>query len=225
MTFDEAYAAGYEIMSNTVPGDVGLARAYGYVAAFLAQNPEMASRARGVVSREFLVHHAGGFVAGRQNREPVSPGTVPDPRVLDILMMAYHVAPPSLDDAIRYHMEAMGAENFLGWILEAYIASEAEPLGWVWCSGAMVKAVDFIYPMPDRSWKLLQVKNRSNSENSSSASVRDGTPIEIWFRFHANTGEVCWNLFPDPRLHTRLTEEGFKNCIQGCLMRCAPGLP
>lgn len=215
MPFD-AYQVGYEIMSRTVPGDGRLADAYGKVSAFLAQFPDMqASRTPMPIGPEFLAHHARGFVTGRQSRGPRIPDTLPDPRVKDILESAYRVEPPMLEKAIGYHMEAMGAENFIGWILESYIASEAEPLGWAWCSGTMIRAVDFICPLQGGTWKLLQVKNRSNSENSSSSRVRLGTSIEMWFRFHAYTGETRWNVFPDPELRTRLSEDGFRRYIVG----------
>ena len=208
-------------MSSTVPGDERRAKAYGKVSAFLAQFPDMqASGTPMAIDPAFLAHHAPGFVTGRQSRGPRIPETIPDPRVKDILEAAYRVEPPMLEAAIGYHMEAMGAENFLGWILESYIASEAEPLGWAWCSGTMIRAVDFICPMQGGTWKLLQVKNRSNSENSSSSRVRLGTSIEMWFRFHAYTGEVRWSVFPDAELRTRLSEDGFRNYIRSWLSPC-----
>lgn len=217
----DAFRTGYEIICATNPGDDGLARAYGTVAAFLWQFPEMqAARRQEAITPEFLQRHAGGFVAGRRSRGPVIPRTIPDARIRDILETAYHVPPDMLEAAIRHHMEAMGAENFIGWILESYIAAEAEPLGWAWCSGAMVRAVDFICPMQGGAgWKLLQVKNRSNSENSSSSRVRLGTSIEKWFRIHAYSGATNWGAFPDPELRSRLSEEGFGEYITGWIRR------
>ena len=117
------------------------------------------------------------------------------------------------NECVNLCMEAMGAENFIGWILESYIASEAEPLGWVWCSGAIVRSVDFIRPMDGGNWRMLQVKNRSNSENSSSSKVRQGTSIEKWFRIYAYNGKTNWDTFPDPELRTKLSEESFRTYI------------
>lgn len=194
--------------------NVGLAKAYGTVAAFLHQFPDMqASRNQEAITPEFLRGHVQGFAAGRQSRGPVIPRTIPDERIKDILEVAYHVPSDMLEDAIRRHMEAMGAENFIGWILESYIASEAEPLGWVWCSGAIVRSVDFICPMDGGNWRMLQVKNRSNSENSSSSKVRQGTSIEKWFRIYAYNGKTNWDTFPDPELRTKLSEESFRTYI------------
>lgn len=208
------YQIGYDIAMQTIPGDSCLARAYGIITNFLMQFPEMqATKKKSEISSGFLKKHVRGFAAGRQSKGPVMPKTVPDEIVKDVLEMAYSVPPDMLEEAIIYHREAMGAENFIGWILESYIASEAEPLGWVWCSGSMIKAVDFIYPINRENWKLLQVKNRSNSENSSSSQVREGTSIEKWFRVHARTGKTNWSTFPDQELRTKLSEEKFRDYL------------
>src|SRR6059058_3167229 len=61
--------------------------------------------------------------------------------------------------------------------------SESYYAGWIWCSGTSVKAVDFIhYDEKNNEWNLLQVKNRDNTENSSSSKIRDNTTIKKWFR-------------------------------------------
>ena len=54
--------------------------------------------------------------------------------------------------------------------------------------GETIRAVDFC----DKNGRLLQIKNRSNSENSSSSKIRDGKPIEKWFRVDAMTGRYEW---------------------------------
>ena len=208
------YQTGYEIAMATSHGDIRLAEAYGKIAAFLAQFPGMgASRNRQEIGPEFLQKHIQSFMAGRHSRGPVIPRTIPDERVKDILEVAYHVPPGSLESAISYHMEAMGAENFIGWGLESFIASEAEQLGWAWCSGAMIRSVDFIRPIDGGNWRMLQIKNRSNSENSSSSRVRLGTQIEKWFRIYAYSGETNWEEFPDIELRPRLSEERFRRFI------------
>lgn len=48
--------------------------------------------------------------------------------------------------------------------------------------------MDFVHA----SGKLLQVKNRSDSENSSSSAVRDGTEIIKWYRIEAAREEYKW---------------------------------
>jgi hypothetical protein len=97
----------------------------------------------------------------------------------------------------------MGAENLVGDLLERYLASVLEPHGWIWCSGAMVKAVDFILP-PSTSggaWRMLQVKNRDNSENSSSSAIRAGTEIEKWHRTFSKLSEENFERFVRTYLH------------------------
>ena len=209
-----AFDVGCGIMNQLYPAYPSIAQAYGVVAEFLFQNPDMqSSRIPERITAEFLMKHAPGFFNGRQSNGPVMPKTLPDERIRDVLETAYSVPPDRLDEAIRYHMEAMGAENFIGWILESYIAWQAEQIGWAWCSGAIIRAVDFIKPTGQGKWELLQVKNRSNSENSSSSRVRLGTDIRKWFRVYANNGRTNWESFPDAALRTRLSEEGFRNYI------------
>ena len=83
----------------------------------------------------------------------------------------------------------MCAENILGQLLEEYLAQELIEFN-VYCAwGATVRAVDFC----GADGLLLQVKNRSNSENSSSSRVRIGTDIEKWFRVDAGTGFYMWD--------------------------------
>lgn len=173
------FKIGHDIMSEAFPGRADLANAYGIIAEFLYQYPKMqSSKNPEPITPELLAKHAQGFVSGRQNKGPVAPKTIPDERAKDILYTAYSTPADNLDEAILYHMKCMGAENFIGWILESYIASEAEQIGWVWCSGAMIRAVDFIKPIEEGKWLMLQIKNRSNSENSSSSRARIGTPIK-----------------------------------------------
>jgi hypothetical protein len=52
-----------------------------------------------------------------------------------------------------------------------------------------IKAVDLC----SKDGKLYQIKNRSNSENSSSSAIRDGTNIKKWFRIDARTGRTYWD--------------------------------
>ena len=40
---------------------------------------------------------------------------------------------------------------------------------------------------------LFKIKNRSNSENSSSSAIRVGTKIIKWHRVDAKTGTYRWN--------------------------------
>ena len=82
------------------------------------------------------------------------------------------------------HNLFMSAENIQGNLLEEYIASKTRPYGFLWCDGNVLRAVDFCNT--DGSL-LLQVKNKSNTENSSSSNIREGTAIEKWYRLGTRT--------------------------------------
>ena len=117
------------------------------------------------------------------------PGTVPDDAVNIIIKAGL----PKLSDKqvseITYaHRLGMSAENILGLLLEEFLFEKLSPAGWAMAWGETVKHVDFCH----KDGRLLQIKNRSNSENSSSSKIRDGKPIEKWFRVNANNGKYQW---------------------------------
>ncbi|GIW33655.1 SinI family restriction endonuclease [Meiothermus sp.] len=114
----------------------------------------------------------------------------------------------NLPKATEHHRISMAAENLLGELLERYIAERLEPYGWVWCAGNTVRSVDFL--RQDLSI-ALQIKNRDNSENSSSSAIRAGTNIQKWFRIYSKTGKTNWENFP---FGEGLSEEDFHRYIQ-----------
>lgn len=162
---------------------------------FLADNPEMAPKPRNsdidFESEKYLSWLKKKFIKGREIKSVSTPSTFSDPVVSDIMSLYFGVTEEQITEAILWHRQAMAAENILGTLLETYIAEVLESEGWVWCSGSTVKSVDFIRPTQN-SWVGIQIKNRDNSENSSSASVRDGTTIEKWHRLSSKTGETHW---------------------------------
>jgi hypothetical protein len=81
----------------------------------------------------------------------------------------------------------MATENILGLILEEYIHTKVVARGWACCWGNCISKVDFC-----SSHIMLQVKNRSNDENSSSSKIRAGTRIIKWHRINANNGSTNW---------------------------------
>lgn len=87
-------------------------------------------------------------------------------------------------EAYKQHFLLMGLENLNGNVLEQYLKTVLEPLGWIWCAGEVYKAVDFCYILGDKPDVLLQVKNKYNSENSSSSAIRNRTPITKWNRLN-----------------------------------------
>jgi hypothetical protein len=56
-------------------------------------------------------------------------------------------------------------------------------------------------------WYALQIKNRDNSENSSSKAVRDNTDIQKWFRTFSKTGKTNWDNLPP-----LMSDCGFSEC-------------
>lgn len=71
----------------------------------------------------------------------------------------------------------MFAENNIGNLLEEYIDSKINGSGWIWCKGNTIHAVDFCYFKEGENGNknvitLLQVKNKNNTENSSSSKIR-----------------------------------------------------
>lgn len=183
------------------------------VIKFLVDNPDSARAYRGGLpgSEEYIALLATKYASARAPKFPQVPSTVPDPAVSVVLQSFFHVAESDLDRIKTEHQLSMAAENLVGDILERYIAENMEQSGWVWCAGAFVKSIDFIRPV-GTGWESLQVKNRDNSENSSSAQVRQGTSISKWHRTASRTGFTNWAKFPAPIGHS-LTEEGFLDFI------------
>ena len=131
------------------------------------------------------------FIKGYDNRPSVrisNPiGTIPDP-MIDVILSA-RLPEADLDVMRIGHRLSMSAENILGSILEEYIHTKILPHHWSCCWGNSIKAVDIC----SSNGVLYQIKNRSNSENSSSSAIRDGTDIHKWFRIDAKTGRTYWN--------------------------------
>ena len=110
----------------------------------------------------------------------------------------------------------MGAEGIVGDLLERYLATVLDDQEWVWCSGESVRSVDFVRAVSSGGgyqWESLQVKNRDNSENSSSSAIRNGTDIAKWYRTKSRTGATMWGSFPIPGASARLSETGFETFV------------
>ncbi|MGB7440650.1 MAG: SinI family restriction endonuclease [Coleofasciculaceae cyanobacterium] len=138
-------------------------------------------------------------------------GTVPD-EIVDLIISTRL---PSLDkqqitSINSAHRLSMSAENILGLLLEEYLADKLQLYGWYCCWGGTMKSVDFCNSNCD----LLQVKNRSNSENSSSSKVRQGTNIKKWHRVNARTGTYCWDDLNSLVGCTELSESDFSSFVR-----------
>lgn len=81
-----------------------------------------------------------------------------------------------------HHNLFMSAENIGGNLLEEYIASKIIPYGWIWCRGEIITAIDFCNYSCTR---MFQVKNKSNTENSSSSAYREQAGAKLWYRMDA----------------------------------------
>lgn len=201
-----------------------LAEKYSTLIKFLAINPDAASKMRGnsspaIGTEAYIRAQAVSFSSSRVPRAPEPPATIPDEMVSFILHNYFNLPVENLERAKNEHQLSMGAENLIGELLERYLASVMEPLGWIWCSGSTVKAVDLIKPpgTPDGSWQLLQVKNRDNSENSSSSAIRNGTDIKKWFRTFSKKKGSNWAAFPDAEICQLVSENGFRQYVKSYL--------
>ncbi len=219
MSFNEKSAdLARQIMKQLDPT---LAELFGTLIEFLTDNPEAASAIRGgkgltMGSEDYLRRQAENFIRSREPRAPSPPSTVPDEMVSFIIHKYFDVPESELERAVELHNLSMGAENLIGDILERYIASVVEDHGWVWCSGSMVKAVDFIHQKSNGEWATLQVKNRDNSENSSSSAIRQGTTIEKWFRTFSKKKGDNWSNFPKI-VNVTLSEVEFRKFVDSYL--------
>lgn len=139
----------------------------------------------------YLRKYLSGYFAERERRVAFKQvSTKPDPAVDEVLKSFEQIPSESLSDIAKLHRLSMAAENLIGTLLERYIAEQLEAKGWVWACGETLRAIDFL--KPGNPPIPLQIKNRSNSENSSSAAIRQGTDIRKWYRINANTGQTYW---------------------------------
>jgi len=166
------------------------------------------------VIKKWLNKYKSGYEGRASQRVSNPPGTVADPIIEKIIGTRI---PDLTDDdlaKITYaHRLGMSAENILGLILEEYLSDNLQANGWHCAWGETVKAVDFV----NEDGRLLQIKNRSNSENSSSSSVRDGTVIEKWYRIKADRIEYMWDVLNNLCNTTHLSEEGFVQFVKDTL--------
>lgn len=163
---------------------------------------------------KWVIKYWKGYAGRPSQRESNPPGTIPDPIVDTIIQSRLtHLDEHDIEQIKYAHRLGMSAENILGLILEEYLAGKLLPAGWHCAWGETVKSIDFVH----EDGELLQVKNRSNSENSSSARVRDGTPIQKWHRVDANTGVYKWNELSARTGVNSLSEEDFQGYVKGLL--------
>lgn len=101
---------------------------------------------------------------------------------------ALDITDNQFENLAKMHKKFMLAENIFGLALEEYIASHLKTFNWVWCSGNFVQGIDIIKKNSNNEWTFLQIKSRSNTENSSSNKIRNliknrtDIVIKDWYR-------------------------------------------
>jgi hypothetical protein len=197
----------------------GLAQKFSIVRQFIVANSDLAPKAKKneiPMGESYWQRLEEIFTAGRAPKAPKEPSTVSDELISLVLQEAFQVDTAKLAQYDEAHRLSMAAENITGHLLESYLAEQLEPLGWVWCSGSVVKAVDFIgFDLTNPSEPFgLQIKNRNNTENSSSNKVREGTEILCWVRSNSRTGAFYWDKFPGKPPTADLSEDTFRLFVQ-----------
>jgi SinI restriction endonuclease. len=133
----------------------------------------------------WLKKYENGFQRRISQRISQIPHTTADPIINIIIQARLTGLTTEHLEQIKYaHRLSMSAENILGLLLEEFLAEKLAQYGWFCCWGESIRHVDFC----NVDGSLLQVKNRSNSENSSSSRVRINQPIEKWYRIDAVNG-------------------------------------
>jgi len=173
------------------------------------------------VIRKWLNKFKSGYDGRASQRTSNPPGTVADPIIEKIIgARLSDLKEKDLEKITYAHRLGMSAENILGLILEEYLSDNLKEHAWHCAWGETVKSVDFV----NEDGSLLQIKNRSNSENSSSSSVRDGTKIAKWYRIKADRIEYMWDKLNELCGTNHLSEESFVKFVKqtitsnpGCL--------
>ena len=107
-----------------------------------------------------------------------------DPAIQTIVKATQELNDEEVSKSEANHNLFMSAENIQGALLEEYIAEEIRPYGFIHCCGNVLRATDFCNT---NGSCLLQIKNKNNTENSSSSNIREGTNIKKWYRLGTKT--------------------------------------
>ncbi|MFN9658292.1 MAG: SinI family restriction endonuclease [Dolichospermum sp.] len=163
------------------------------------------------VIKKWLIKYKSVLDCRASKRVSNPPGTVADPIIEKIIGFRLKaLTDEDLNKITFAHRLAMSAENILGLILEEYLSENLKCKGWHCAWGETVKSVDFV----SEDGRLLQIKNRSNSENSSGKSVRKETKIKNWFRIKADQNEYMWQELNKICGTTNLSEDEFSEFVK-----------
>jgi hypothetical protein len=192
--------------------------AYRTILAACYRNPGLSPDLKGytpeVLAQSWLRKYCKSYESRISRRISQPPRTVAD-RVVNTIINARltGLTAEHLEQIHYAHRLSMSAENIQGLLLEEFLAEQLAEYGWYCCWGESVRHVDFC----NIDDSLLQVKNRSNSENSSSSRVRINQPIEKWYRVDARTGLYRWSYFNEKYGTDRFSEETFIIFVQRVL--------
>tara|TARA_Y100000590_G_scaffold452227_1_gene594936 strand:+ start:4215 stop:4853 length:639 start_codon:yes stop_codon:yes gene_type:complete len=136
---------------------------------------------------EHLLYLKKTFINSRNFKIKIAePKTITDDALWEYIQLQKNLSKKKATELARYHKIAMSIETKLGSLLESFIYKFIKEYNWIWCSGNIIKDIDFIKKNSDKenkvSWIKLQVKNSDNSENAASSRVRTGTDIIKWYR-------------------------------------------
>lgn len=166
------------------------------------------------VIKKWVLKYKGGYEGRASRRVSNLPGTVADPIIEKIIgSRLSELTIEELNKITYAHRLAMSAENILGLILEEYLSVNLLAHGWHCAWGETIKSVDFV----NEDGSFLQIKNRSNSENSSSSAIRSGTQIEKWYRIRAGRVEYMWGDLNRICGTTHLSEESFVDFVRATI--------
>jgi hypothetical protein len=173
------------------------------------------------VVKKWIDKFKKGFEGRISRRASNEIGTVPDSAIDGIIKTRLPRINKKNLNLIKFaHRLSMSTENILGDFLEEYLSVTLGKYGWHCAWGEVIRSADFC----SANGSLLQIKNRSNSENSSSIRVRRGTTIEKWHRVDAKTGEYRWREL-NRIVGSKLSEERFREFIRKALDRNRAALP
>ncbi len=166
--------------------------------------------------RKWIRKYKNGSESRISRRVSNLPGTVADPIIDTIINSRFpHLNDKALKQIKFAHRLSMSAENILGLLLEEFLSEQLIRFKWHCAWGESIRSVDFC----SENKELLQVKNRSNSENSSSSRVRQGTTIEKWFRVNATTGTYMWDGLNKRFGVKDFSEDSFKAFVKRVLQK------
>ena len=137
---------------------------------------------------------------------------IPDSAIYEYIKEKHNFDDENILLVRNYHNMAMDAENRFGYYLEEFIYNIIKKKNWIWCTGSILRGIDFIKKdskNKNEPWIMLQIKNSDNSENSSSNKIRKGTNIKKWFRRFSMRNDTNWDKLIDITSCNDLSEDSF----------------